>query len=61
MLKTNIIGSVVIVVLVLALVGYGLSLHISIEWNLYFKILGIIAAVALAVSIITHFIPSKSR
>ena len=60
MLKSNIIGSVVIVALVLALVGYAMSLRISIEWTLYFKILGIIAIVALAVAVITHIIPSKS-
>ena len=60
MLKTNIIGSIFIILIVFALVGIGLSLRISIEWNNYFKILGIVAAVALTVSIITHIIPSKN-
>ena len=60
MLRTNIIGGIVIVLIVLALVGIGMSLKISLEWNNYFKILGIVAIVALAVSIITHIIPSKN-
>lgn len=60
MLKTNIIGSMIIILIVFALVGFGMSLQISIEWNNYFKILGIVAIVALAVSIITHIIPSKN-
>ena len=61
MLKTNIIGSIVIILIVFALVGLGLYLRISIEWNNYFKILGIVAIVALAVSVITHIIPSKTK
>ena len=60
MLKTNIIGSIVIILIVFALVGIGMSLRISIEWNNYFKILGIVAIVALVVSVITHIIPSKN-
>jgi len=60
MLKTNIIGSIVIILIVFALVGIGMSLRISIEWNNYFKILGIVAVVALAVAVITHIIPSKN-
>lgn len=60
MLRTNIIGSMVIILIVFALVGIGMSLKISIEWNNYFKILGIVALVALAVSVITHIIPSKN-
>ena len=60
MLRTNIIGGIIIVIIVLALVGIGMSLKISIEWNNYFKILGIVALVAIAVSVITHIIPSKN-
>ena len=60
MLRTNIIGSIVIILIVFALVGIGMSLRISIEWDNYFKILGIVAIVAAAVAIITHIIPSKN-
>ena len=60
MLKTNIIGAVAIILIVFGLVAYGMSLQITIEWNNYFKILGIVAVIAAAVSIITHFIPSKN-
>ena len=60
MLKTNIIGGIFIILIVFALVCIGMSLKISIEWNSYFKILGIVAIVALAVSVIAHIIPSKN-
>ena len=60
MLRTNIIGGVFIVLIVFALVAFAISLRISIEWTTYFKILGIVAVIAAAVSIITHFIPSKN-
>ena len=60
MLKTNIIGGIVVILIVFALVGIGMSLRISLEWNNYFKILGIVAIVAAAVAIITHIIPSKN-
>ena len=60
MLRTNIVGSIVIVLIVLALVGVAFSLRISIDWNNYFKILGIVAGLALIISVITHLIPSNN-
>ena len=60
MLRTNIIGGVIIVLIVFALVAFAISLRISIEWTTYFKILGIVAIIAIAVSVITHIIPSKN-
>ena len=40
MLKTNIPGSLATVSLIFLVVGYGISLNTSIEWSLYFKIVG---------------------
>ena len=60
MLRTNIIGAVVVVLFVLTLVGIGISLRIDLNWNFYFKILGSVAAIALLVSLITHLIPSRN-
>ncbi len=60
MLRTNIIGSIFIILIVFGLVGFAISLRFSLEWNNYFKILGIVTLVALAVSVITHIIPSKN-
>jgi len=60
MLRTNIIGSIFIILIVFGLVSFAISLRFSLEWNNYFKILGIVTLVALAVSVITHIIPSKN-
>jgi hypothetical protein len=60
MLRTNIIGSIFIIIIVFGLISFAISLRISLEWNNYFKIMGIVALVALAVSVITHIIPSKN-
>ena len=60
MLRTNIIGSIFIILIVFGLIGFAISLRFSLEWNNYFKIVGIVAVVALAVSVITHIIPSKN-
>ena len=60
MLRTNIIGGIFVVLIVFALVAFAISLRISIEWATYFKILGIVAVIAIAVSVITHIIPSKN-
>lgn len=57
MLKTNIPGSIAVTAAVLSFVGYGISLNTTINWELYFKILGGVGAVALAVSLITRFLP----
>ncbi len=59
MLRTNIIGSIFIILIVFGLVSFAISLRISIEWVSYFKILGIVAVIALVVFAITHLIPSK--
>ena len=60
MLRTNIIGSIFIIAIIFGLVSFAISLRISLEWANYFKVLGIVAVIALVVSVITHLIPSKN-
>ena len=38
MLKTNVIGSIITSVILLAIIGYALYVGMSINWNLYIKI-----------------------
>ena len=59
MLRTNISGSIAVVSFIFLVVGYGVSLNTSINWGLYFKILGAVGAIALAVALITRFLPSS--
>ncbi len=59
MLKTNLLGAIIVVVFILALVGYGISIRMSLDWGTYFKIIGIVAFISFLVSAITHLIPSK--
>jgi len=51
MLKTNIIGSIIVCAILFGVIGYFFSLGININWFLYFKVLGIIAAIAVITSI----------
>ncbi len=60
MIRTNIIGGILITALVLFIVGFGISLKFSLDWSFYFKILSVVGAVALAVSVIVHLIPSRN-
>jgi len=51
MLKTNIIGSIIVCAILFGVIGYFLSLGIVINWVLYAKVLAIIASLALITSI----------
>ena len=59
MLSKNILGGIVITALVLSIIGYAISLKISMDWGAYFKIISTIAIIATVVSVIIHVIPSK--
>ncbi len=59
MLKTNIPGGIAVVALIFSVVGFGISLNTSINWDLYFKIIGSVGGIALTVAIIARFIPSS--
>lgn len=60
MLRTNIIGSIFIILIIFGLISFAISLRISLEWANYFKVLGIVAVIALVVTVITHLIPSRN-
>ncbi len=60
MLRTNILGGIFITVLVLFIVGFGISLKFTLDWSFYFKVLATVGAGALAVSLIVHLIPSRN-
>ncbi|WP_462137633.1 hypothetical protein [Candidatus Mycalebacterium sp.] len=61
MLKTNIPGGIAVVAFILLVVGFGISLNTSINWGLYFKILAAVGFIALAVALITRFLPSSEK
>ncbi|MEQ9617937.1 MAG: hypothetical protein RIG61_02045 [Deltaproteobacteria bacterium] len=58
MLRKNIPGAVLIVLVVLSFVGVGLYLGISLNWPAYFKVLAIVAVIALIISAIINTVPS---
>ncbi len=58
MLKKNIAGAIVVCLILFTFVGVGLYLGISINWEKYFKILGIVAVVAFIISAIINTVPS---
>jgi hypothetical protein len=51
MLKTNIIGSIVISIILLAIIGYALYVGMSINWNLYTKIGAVVLVIAAIIGI----------
>ncbi len=52
MSKTNPIGSVLVCLVLLMLIGYAFSLALSLDWRMYFKVAGIIIAIAALVGIV---------
>jgi len=59
-LKKNIPGAIFICLILFTFVGIGLYLGISINWESYFKILGIVAVIAFIISAIINTVPSSS-
>ena len=60
MLRKNIPGAILILLIVFTFVGVGLFLGIKLNWQAYFKILSIVAVVALIVSAIINTVPSAN-
>lgn len=60
MLRTNILGGIFVTALVLSIIGFGISLKFSLDWPFYFKILSVVGATALVVSLIIHLVPSRN-
>ena len=59
MLRKNIPGAVLIILVVLTFVGVGLYLGISLNWPAYFKVLAIVAVIAFIVSAIINTVPAN--
>ena len=51
MLKTNVIGSVVVCLVLFAILAYLLSLGISIDWKFYFKVAAVVLVIAAIIGI----------
>ena len=60
MLRKNIIGGILICIILFSFVGVGLYLGVSLTWQAYFKILAIVALVAIVVSTIINTVPAGS-
>ena len=53
MLKTNVLGSLVVCLILLMIVGYFISLGFDLNWSLYFKAAGVIAVIAAIISLLS--------
>jgi hypothetical protein len=51
MLKTNVIGSIITSVILLAIIGYALYVGMSINWNLYVKIGAVVLVISAIIGI----------
>ncbi|GIW46309.1 MAG: hypothetical protein KatS3mg078_0186 [Deltaproteobacteria bacterium] len=51
MLKTNIFGSIIVCLILFTIIGYFFYLGVHINWSMYFKITGIVLAIAFIVGI----------
>jgi hypothetical protein len=49
--KTDVIGSMIISLILLAIIGYALYVGISINWNLYIKIGAVVLVIAAIIGI----------
>lgn len=58
MLRKNIPGGILICLILFSFVGVGLYLGISINWQAYFKVLAIVAVIALVISAIINTVPA---
>lgn len=59
MLRKNILGAILIILIVFSFVGVGLYLGISLNWPAYFKALAVVAVIAFIVSAIINTVPSS--
>jgi hypothetical protein len=61
MLRKNIPGAILILLVVFAFVATGFYLGIKINWQAYFKILSIVAVIAVIISAIINTVPAGSN
>jgi uncharacterized membrane protein YhfC len=60
MLRKNIPGAILIILIVFSFIGVGLHLGIKLNWQAYFKILSIGAVIAFIISAIINTVPSAN-
>ncbi|HKQ33244.1 MAG TPA: hypothetical protein VJV40_08565 [Thermodesulfobacteriota bacterium] len=60
MLRKNIPGAILIILIVFSFIGVGLYLGIKLNWQAYFKILSIAAVIAFIISAIINTVPSAN-
>lgn len=51
MLKTNIIGSIIVCAILFTVIGYFFAIGLNLDWDMYFKTFGIIAILGVVISI----------
>jgi ABC-type siderophore export system fused ATPase/permease subunit len=61
MLRKNIPGAILIILIVFSFIGVGLYLGIKLNWQAYFKILSIVAVIAFIISAIINTVPSANN
>ena len=61
MLNKNILGAILVCLIVFSFVGVGFYLGLSLNWASYFKILALVALVAVVVSAIINTVPASGN
>ncbi len=51
MLKTNVVGSLIVCVVLFAILAYLFNLGLSLDWKFYFKITGVVAVIAAVIGL----------
>jgi hypothetical protein len=46
MLKTNVVGSIIVCLLLFGILAYLFAIGLSLDWKFYFKVAGIVAVIA---------------
>ncbi|MGH7848817.1 MAG: hypothetical protein ACREOP_00800 [Thermodesulfobacteriota bacterium] len=61
MLRKNIPGAILVLLIVFSFIGAGFYLGVKINWQSYFKILSIVAVIAFIVSAIINTVPAGNK
>jgi len=51
MLKTNVVGSLIVCLVLFAILAYLFAIGLSLDWKFYFKVAGIVAVIAAIVGL----------
>jgi len=60
MLRKNIPGAILIILIVFSFIGVGFHLGLKLNWQAYFKILSIVAVIAFIISAIINTVPAAN-